>query len=776
MTVNQTSGRGGCPVDHSGIAPNGCPVSAKAATFDVFDEPYQTDPAASLRWARDEEPVFYSASLGYWIVTRYEDIKAVFRDNRVFSPSIALEKITPPTQEATEILQRHGYAMGRTMVNEEEPTHMERRRVLLEPFTPAELGKHELMVRRLTREYVDRFIDTGEADLVDEMLWEIPLTVGLHFLGVPEEDMATLRRFSVAHTVNNWGRPTPTEQVAVAEAVGQFWEYAGKVIEKIRRDPSGPGWMPFTVRAQQDHPDLITDSYLHSVMMAVIVAAHETTANAAGNAMRLLLENREVWEEICADPSLIPNAVEECLRMGPSVASWRRIVTEETQLGGVRLPAGSKLLIVMASANRDERKFGGPDELDIRRDNASEHLAFGYGSHQCMGKNLARMELQIFLEELTTRLPHMSLVPGQRFTYLPNTSFRGPEHVWARWDPARNPERSDPAVLHRVHTTRLGEPSKKTIFRTVRVAEIHREAQNVVRVRLVDAAGKPLPKWTPGAHVEIECGTLARQYSLCGKAQDQGFYEIAVLREPESRGGSRFVHEQLAEGDLLTMRGPRTHFSIDPTAQHYVLIAGGIGITPIISMADQLKEHGRSYEVHYAGRDLETMAFVDRLRSDHEKVTTLYPGSANARLDVAALLADPAPATQVYACGPDRLLAAVEAAMKSWPDDALRVERFATDGVRLDPAVERSFDIELVDSALTLRVGANRTVLQTLRSAGVDIQSDCEEGLCGACEVSVLDGEVDHRDRVLSKAERARGAVMMSCCSRAVSGRLRLRI
>lgn len=477
-----------CPVDHVLGGGGRCLVSAGAAAFDPFGEDYQSDPPASLSWSRDEEPVFYSPVLGYWVVTRYEDVKAVFRDNITFSPSIALEKITPVSEEAAETLAKYDYAMDRTLVNEDEPEHMPRRRVLMDPFTPEQLLHHEPMVRRLVREHVDRFVDVGRVDLVDDMLWEVPLAVALHFLGVPEDDMATLRLFSIAHTVNTWGRPSRDEQVTVAENVGKFWQYAGTVLEKLRRDPSGPGWMPYSIRAQQDHPEVITDSYLHSMMMAGIVAAHETTANAAANAIKLLLENRSVWEEICADPSLIPNAVEECLRHSGSVAAWRRLVTRDTDVGGVPIPRGAKLLIVNSSANRDERHFDDADEVDIRRDNAGDHLTFGYGSHQCMGKNLARMELQVILEELTSRLPHMDLVPDQEFTYVPNTSFRGPEHLWAHWDPTANPERRDRSIIQKRRPVRLGEPSTRGIGRAMTVVSVEFAADNVVEVALTAAA------------------------------------------------------------------------------------------------------------------------------------------------------------------------------------------------------------------------------------------------------------------------------------------------
>ncbi|MCW0216418.1 MAG: cytochrome P450/oxidoreductase [Pseudonocardia sp.] len=745
---------------------DGCPVSARAAAFDPFGDDYQADPPASLRWSRDEEPVFYSPELGYWVVTRFDDVRAVFRDNALFSPSIALEKITPVCAEAVATLARHGYAMDRTLVNEDEPAHMPRRRALMGPFAPAELAHHEPMVRRLAREYVDRFVDRGEADLVDEMFWEVTLTVALEFLGVPEEDMPTLRKYSIAHTVNTWGRPSPDEQVAVADAVGKFWTYAGTVVEKIRKDPSGHGWMPYSIRKQQEQPDVVTDSYLHSMMMAGIVAAHETTANAAANALKLLLENRAVWTQICADPALISNAVEECLRHNGSVAAWRRLVTADTTIGGVPIPAGAKLLIVSSSANHDERHFDDPDAVDLRRENTADHLTFGFGSHQCLGKNLARMELQVFLEELTTRLPHLELVADQRITYLPNTSFRGPEHLRVRWDPAANPERRDPGVLDRRHPVRLGEPDRRAVTRAVIVDAVEREAADVVSVRLTSASG-PLPAWSAGSHVDLEVGGVTRQYSLCGDPADREHYTIAVHLAPQSRGGSRFVHEALRPGHALRLRGPRNHFRLDPQTRRLVLVAGGIGITPILATADEARRRGLDYEIHYCGRTRDAMAFLDRLHRDHGDRLALHVGAEGARLDVGALFAAPRPDTRVHACGPARLIGAVETATRTWPDDALRVEYFSAAGGALDPEREHAFDVVLARSGRTVPVGAGETVLQALRAADVDVRSDCEEGLCGTCEVPVLGGEIDHRDLVLTRAERASGSRMTACCSRA---------
>ncbi|MDW5376176.1 cytochrome P450/oxidoreductase [Halomonas sp. HP20-15] len=768
-----------CPFSAAGSgpvaeSPNGCPVSPRAATFDPFERDYQLDPAEALRWSRDQEPVFYSPRLGYWVVSRYADVKAIFRDNRTFSPSIALEKITPVSQAAQDTLKRYGYAMNRTLVNEDEPAHMERRRALMKSFELEELAHHEAMVRRLTRESLDRLVDQGEAELVDEMLWEIPLTVALHFLGVPEEDMDTLREYSIAHTVNTWGRPSPQEQVAVAQAVGKFWQYAGQVLDRMRQDPSGHGWMKYAIRRQQELPEVVTDSYLHSMMMAGIVAAHETTAHAAANMLRLLLENRTVWEDLCANPSLIPNAVEECLRLSGSVAAWRRIATTETRIGDVPIPRGAKLLIVSASANHDERHFENPDVLDIYRDNTTDHLTFGYGSHQCMGKNLARMEMRIFLEEFTRRLPHMELVPDQTFTFVPNTSFRGPEHLWVRWDPAANPERRDASLRERGRDFPLGAPSKRDAEREVVVTQAVGEARNVLRLELADPDGRALPRWTPGAHVEVVIGDYTRKYSLCGDPDDDRHLQIAIRRESPGRGGSRHIHDTVKPGTRLRLRGPRNHFRLDESAVSYLLIAGGIGITPIIAMADRLKRLGKDYVIHYCGRSRATMPLLERLARDHGARLQLYPGDEGRRIELSTILADRGQA-QVYACGPERLLDAL-AASAGDASECIHVEHFSASGAALVPSQEHAFEVVLGDSELNVPVAADQTVLQALRGVGVDVPSDCEEGLCGTCEVAVLDGEVDHRDKVLTAQERAANRRMMTCCSRARGGKLVLGI
>ncbi len=423
--------------------------------------------------------------------------------------------------------------------------------------------------------------------------------------------------------------------------------------------------------------------------------------------------------------------------------------------------------MVMTSANHDEHHFAAADLLNIRRENAGDHLSFGYGAHQCLGKNLARMELQVFLDELSRRLPHMRLAP-QSFTYLNNLSFRGPEHLWVEWDPAQNPERRDLSVLQRSHPVRIGESTRPDSVRSLRVERLRHVAREVIELTLVSADGRPLPPWQPGAHIEIACGDsgIARQYSLCGDPADTQTLRVAVLREPHSRGGSAWVHERLSEGDLLSVRGPRNHFRFDEGAKRVLLIAGGIGITPIATMAVRARQLGIDYQIHYCGRARNTMAYADELQAQHGERLAIHASDEKRRLDVGALLSDLPDGMQVYACGPERLLSAVQSACASRPHGTLHVEHFRGGAGRPDPAHDSAFDCELNDSGLSLHVPADRTLLEVLRDANIDVPSDCGEGLCGSCEVEVIGGEVDHRDVVLTADERQENRRMMACCSR----------
>lgn len=762
------------------LSPPRCPLPAHdaqqvlAQSFDPFTRAYMEDPAGFVARAARGRPIVFAPELDYWVITRYETVKAIFRDPWTFSPANVLKPVFPHPPEVTAVLQRYGYAMARTLVNEDEPQHMARRRVLMAPFTPEHLASHEPLVRRLVRAAVDSFVDAGRVDLFERLLWPVPFTVALHFLGIDEDDQERMKRFSIAHTVNAFGRPTAAERLAIADTVGQFWQLSGQILEKMRRTPDGPGWMRYSIRQQKLHPEIVTDSYLHSMMMAIIVAAHETTAFAAANAVRALLSHPTAWRELAEEPALISPAVEECLRLEGSIACWRRVTTRMVEVEGVLLPAGAQLLLAIATANRDPARFADPETLDIRRDDAQDHLTFGFGAHQCLGKNLGRMEIQIMLEELTRRLPHLRL-SAQPLDYVVNLSFRGPKNLWVEWDPAENPERRRPGLLAEVQPARIGAPLARDRVRRLRVVAVERAATDILSLVLEAPDRGLLPAWTPGAHIEVECGDpdRARAYSLCSDPADRRCWRIAVLREPEGRGGSAWIHDEVRPGTILKVRGPRNRFPFDERVSGPVLlVAGGIGITPLVPMAARARDLGLDYRLVYCGRSRERMAFLEELAALHGARLELAISSEGRRLDLAALVTATPPATRIWACGPARMLEALERLVEGRPEGVLTTERFSAGSARRDPGEEHGFEVELAHSGLSLVVPPDRTLLEVLRGANVDLPSDCEEGLCGTCEVEVLEGEVDHRDAVLGKAERAAGRRMMACCSRAKGARL----
>jgi ferredoxin-NADP reductase len=309
----------------------------------------------------------------------------------------------------------------------------------------------------------------------------------------------------------------------------------------------------------------------------------------------------------------------------------------------------------------------------------------------------------------------------------------------------------------------------------LRVARRTTGAEGVVVLDLRAPDGGELPAWSAGAHIDLRMpGDLVRQYSLCGDPRDRSVWRVAVLREPESRGGSAHVHEVLQEGDDVDVRGPRNHFELTP-AQRYVFIAGGIGITPILPMIDAADAAGADWELHYGGRSRRSMAFLESLEAATGSRVTLHPQDEVGLIDLDALLGEPRPGTLVYCCGPEPLLVAVEQRCADWPAGTLHVERFAPKDVG-EPVLTGAFEVELALSGLSLTVPPEKSVLQVVEDAGISVLSSCTEGTCGTCETTVLSGEVDHRDSLLTPAEQAANDTMFICVSRAACPKLVLEL
>lgn len=310
-------------------------------------------------------------------------------------------------------------------------------------------------------------------------------------------------------------------------------------------------------------------------------------------------------------------------------------------------------------------------------------------------------------------------------------------------------------------------------IREVVVAAVERAAEDIVSVTLRSGTGEDLPAWSPGSHVDLLLpGDLVRQYSLCGSPADRATWRIGVLRERDGRGGSAYVHDLLRAGDRVRVAGPRNHFALEP-AKRYLFLAGGIGVTPLIPLAEQARAQGEVSFV-YCARSRRAMGYLTQLERDWGADLVVNADDEVGLFDVAGYLAEPEEETLIYACGPAPFLDAVAEAARAWPSGALHVEHFTP--AEHDTSGDTAFDVELSLSGRTLRVPADRSVLQVLRDHDVPILSSCTEGTCGTCEVPVLEGEIDHRDVVLSDEEKDSGEMMMVCVSRCRGPRLVLEI
>ncbi|MDP9847897.1 PDR/VanB family oxidoreductase [Streptosporangium lutulentum] len=293
-------------------------------------------------------------------------------------------------------------------------------------------------------------------------------------------------------------------------------------------------------------------------------------------------------------------------------------------------------------------------------------------------------------------------------------------------------------------------------------------ADGVVSLTLRAAGGEPLPRWQPGAHIDLLLGDtgLVRQYSLCGDPADTTVWRVAVLREPDGRGGSAWVHDRLDVGTEMSARGPRNHFPFTG-GQRCLFIAGGIGITPLLPMVEAADRAGTEWRLIYGGRSRASMAFLGELARYGDRVT-VRPQDETGLLDLDDLFREPH--ELVYSCGPEPLLAAVE---ERCTGGTLRVERFTPTSIE---GPETAFEVELAQSGLTVSVPPGTSVLDAVTAAGVQVLSSCGEGTCGTCETVVLDGVPEHRDSILTEEEREAADYMMICVSRSRTPRLVLEL
>ncbi|WP_342706389.1 PDR/VanB family oxidoreductase [Burkholderia arboris] len=311
---------------------------------------------------------------------------------------------------------------------------------------------------------------------------------------------------------------------------------------------------------------------------------------------------------------------------------------------------------------------------------------------------------------------------------------------------------------------------------TVRVAAKQDEAADICSFELVHADGLPLPPFSAGSHIDVIVpGGPTRQYSLCNAPDETHRYRIAVLRDPKSRGGSAGMHDCVNAGDTLVISAPRNHFALAHDATLSLLLAGGIGVTPMLCMAERLARIDAPFKMHYCTRSRSRTAFLDHIaRATYASRVQVHfdDEGENQRFDIAARLAAPAPGTHLYVCGPKGFMDAVltTARASGWPEAQLHYEFFAADARQTDR--DGRFEVEIASSGRVIVVEKNESVVRALAKAGIAIETSCEQGVCGTCATRVLAGEPEHFDLCLTPDERAANDQFLPCCSRSKSARL----
>lgn len=308
----------------------------------------------------------------------------------------------------------------------------------------------------------------------------------------------------------------------------------------------------------------------------------------------------------------------------------------------------------------------------------------------------------------------------------------------------------------------------------VHVARIEQLTPDIKAFELVDPGGADLSPFTAGAHVDVVLGNgLRRPYSLANNPGDRTFYRIGVLRESDSRGGSTWLHDDLQAGDTLTISAPKNHFPLAEGATEHLLIAGGIGITPILAMGYKLSQDGAQFHLHYCTRSPQRTAFMDEVRRVFRDTVTFHHdgGDPSTGIDLKSVLARRSEGAHLYVCGPAGLMGAVRetARVSGWPGEVVHFELFSADPVER-PVEDHGFEVTLARQNRTLTVPAGRSILEVVREAGITVGSDCEQGICATCKTGLVAGRAEHRDQILTRQEKDANEVIMICVSRALPG------
>ncbi|KAF4991962.1 hypothetical protein FGRMN_7516 [Fusarium graminum] len=733
-----------------------CPFSNPRILFD------------DLAAARAKPEIEYSKKLEGYVVSRYDDIVSVLDKPGVFSSRPTVPDFPPPVKHifANKVPEKG------TLLAHDNPDHDRLRKSVASFFVPRRLERFEPLLRATAHELIDGFVEKGSVDIKANFALPLPLRTIVIVGGLDPERWEWIGR-----CLSLFGGITQTnEELSIEQRVQDvldLHEYVASVIQERKADRRDD--LISHIWNERDAGVVEMTDFEHlSMIPGLLLAGHETTTNVLSMGLSHLLHNG-LWIAATENEDTRKAALEELLRYESAITGMHRIVKEEVQIGNRILSPGEKIFIAYNSGSRDTSKFDNPEKLDLGRQHKHQHLGFGRGIHACLGAPFARLLLKTELSVLRERLPNLRLkTPYEEIEYCEVHSGRGPKVVEVAWDAPSLDEK-------RVRSSqRNGNSAMRTLTKAgetkMIINEVTQVADKIRQFTLCRKDGRDVSEWTPGSHIDVQAGSHGfRQYSLCSRPLDRHHLQVAILEE-DTAGASSWLHMKATKGSQISIRGPRNHFNLKFGSRKTIFIAGGIGITPIIPMAETARKSGVEYSVLYLGRSRNNLAFVDELKAEHGDRFKLWVSQeqGNTRFDLVSFLeVENFKDLRVYCCGPEGLLTGVEEALADAPPGVLNIERFAARSNE-NTVPNTSFEVILARSKKTLKVPEDKSVLEVINEAGAGVLSTCSTGVCGTCEVKVISGLVDHRDVVLTHSEKAEGKTMVPCVSRCLGKKLTL--
>lgn len=389
---------------------------------------YRDDMFAGLAEARRVQPVFYSEEIGHWVVTRYDDVRTALLDTDRFSARNAAVAVSTVHPDARAILDSGNFSPETTIASIDKPRHTRQRTAFNAHLNPAVARLLEADIRRIVASDIEKLEGRQRIDLLADFTYELPARVIFLLLGIPEEEVPIVKELAVGRFQIDFAPSTREQQIGAAQNLLGLWNYTVDMVQKRINNP-GNDFISGLLAYRNGDDSIITINEINTIGYGLVFAGHETTTNQLTNTIRELLLNRHNWDSVCADPSLVANAIEEGLRYCGTVIGWRRTAKVDVELGGITIPRDAPILLSLAAANRDPEMFPDPETFDVHRKNARRHLTLGAGAHFCLGAPLTRLEMKISLEALTRRYPNMRLAPDETVGHYETFIMRAPDKL-----------------------------------------------------------------------------------------------------------------------------------------------------------------------------------------------------------------------------------------------------------------------------------------------------------------------------------------------------------